>query len=144
MQAALKVRFRQQRIIFVRKTLQVRLRDRNMLCMFQARKAGPAFFDEDEVCGRVLDLGCSLPGLTWELAAVQGRLLLSFVSGCKAYIFVRKTLQVRLRDRNMLCMFQARKTGPAFFDEDDVCGRALDLGCSLPELELYYTRYQPF
>ena len=74
----------------------------------------------------------------------SGRLFLCYVSGSKASIFVRKTLQVRLRDRNMLCMFQARKAGPAFFDEDDVCGRALDLGCSLPELELYYTRYQPF
>ena len=47
------------------------------------------------------------------------RLLSKFVSGSKASIFVRKTLQVRLRDRNMLCMFQARKVGPAFFDEDD-------------------------
>jgi hypothetical protein len=50
MQAALKVRFRQQSIHLREKQKQVRLRDRNMLCMFQARKVGPAFFDEDDVC----------------------------------------------------------------------------------------------
>ena len=61
MQAALKVRFRQQSIHLREKQKQVRLRDRNMLCMFQARKVGPAFFDEDDVCGRFYDLRCSLP-----------------------------------------------------------------------------------
>ena len=38
----------------------------------------------------------------------------------KAFIFVRKTLQVRLRDQKALA-FLARRGGPAFFDEDDVC-----------------------
>ena len=37
----------------------------------------------------------------------------------KASIFVRKTLQVRLRDRKMQGILQARREGPAFFDEDD-------------------------
>ena len=47
---------------------------------------------------------------------------MNFVTGSKASIFVRKTLQIRLRDR--ACgkpPAQARREGPAFFDEDDVC-----------------------
>ncbi len=39
----------------------------------------------------------------------------------KASIFVRKTLQVRLRDRKMQSILQARREGLAFFDEDDAC-----------------------
>ena len=47
---------------------------------------------------------------------------MNFVTGSKASIFVRKTLQIRLRDR--ACgkpPALARREGPAFFDEDDVC-----------------------
>jgi hypothetical protein len=39
---------------------------------------------------------------------------------------VRKTLHIRLRDRKMLCILQARREGYAFFDED---------GALLPTLE---------
>ena len=49
------------------------------------------------------------------------RLFLCDVSGSKASIFVRKTLHIRLRDRNMRGVLQARREGYAFFDEDDVC-----------------------
>ena len=47
---------------------------------------------------------------------------MNFVTGSKASIFVRKTLQVRLKDRaGGKPPAQARREGPAFFDEDDVC-----------------------
>ena len=63
--------------------------------------------------------------------------VLSPVSGSKAFIFMRKTLRVRLyrskssifvrktlrvrpRDQKALA-FLARREGPAFFDEDDAC-----------------------
>jgi len=50
------------------------------------------------------------------------RLFKFFVTGSKAFIFVRKTLSVRLRDRaGGLTPAQARREGPTFFDEDDVC-----------------------
>ncbi len=58
----------------------------------------------------------------------SGGLLFEFVSGGKASIFVRKTLQVRLRDRKMQSILQARREGPAFFDEDDACA---GLGASM-------------
>ena len=61
-------------------------------------------------------LGCSRQ-LIW----LAGKLLSQFASGGKASIFVRKTLPVRLRDRKMRSILQARREGPAFFDEDDVC-----------------------
>ena len=50
-----------------------------------------------------------------------GGLLFESVTGGKASIFVRKTLRVRLRDRKMQSILQARREGPAFFDEDDAC-----------------------
>ena len=58
-----------------------------------------------------------------ELGDSSGRLLMSFVSGSKASIFVRKTLQIRPRDRvgRLAAPAQARREGPAFFDEDDAC-----------------------
>ena len=58
----------------------------------------------------------------------SGGLLFEFVSGSKASIFVRKTLQVRLRDRKMQSILQARREGSAFFDEDDACA---GLGASM-------------
>ena len=48
-------------------------------------------------------------------------MLLSYVSGSKASIFVRIALHIQLRDRNMRSVFPARREGYAFFDEDDVC-----------------------
>ena len=47
-EAALTVNFRNKTSIFVRKTLLVRPRDRKMQCIFQARREGLAFFDEDD------------------------------------------------------------------------------------------------
>ena len=62
------------------------------------------------------------------------RLILHFVTGSKASIFVRKTLQVRPRDQKRERVFKLAGKGPAFFDEDDVCCRFLELRCSLSEL----------
>jgi hypothetical protein len=64
----------------------------------------------------------------------SGGLLFEFVSGGKASIFVRKTLQVRLRDRKMQSILQARREGPAFFDEDDACAGT---GASVQPVLLY-------
>jgi hypothetical protein len=38
--------------------------------------------------------------------------------------------------------FLSSQKGPAFFDEDDVCGRVQKLHCSLPELR--HVKNQPF
>ena len=59
-----------------------------------------------------------------------------FVTGSKAFIFVRKTLRVRPRNRKMRSILLVRREGPAFFDEDDVCCRDTELCSSLPELPL--------
>jgi hypothetical protein len=55
------------------------------------------------------------------IADSSDRLILHLVTGSKASIFVRKTLQVRPRDQKRECVFIAHRVGPAFFDEDDVC-----------------------
>ena len=77
--------------------------------------------------------------LLYVFNALQGnssdRLFLHPGSGSKAFIFVRKTLSVRLRDREGgLTPAQARREGPTFFDEDDACGRIQELPYSLSEL----------
>ena len=59
----------------------------------------------------------SVPALT--SSSRSGRLFQEFVSGSRVSIFVRKTLHIRLRDRKMRSILQARKEGYAFFDEDD-------------------------
>ena len=63
------------------------------------------------------------------------RLFLHPVTGSRAFIFVRKTLSGRLRDREGgSTPAQARREGPTFFDEDDACGRIQELSYSLSEL----------
>ena len=47
------------------------------------------------------------------------RLLMQCVIRRQASIFERKTLSARLRDRKRRRLLQARREGPAFFDEDD-------------------------
>ena len=62
------------------------------------------------------------------------RLFLQFISGSKASIFVRKTLQVFPCEIKKAKAFLSSQKRSAFFDEDDVCGRSQELRCSLSEL----------
>ena len=66
------------------------------------------------------------------------RLFLQFVSGSKASIFVRKTLQVFPCEIKKALAFLSSQKRSAFFDEDDVCGRSQELRCSLSELNFGY------
>ena len=52
----------------------------------------------------------------------------------KASIFVRKTLQVLPCEIKKALAFVSSQKGPAFFDEDDACGRFMELHCRLSEL----------
>jgi len=59
---------------------------------------------------------------------------LYFVIDRKASIFVRKTLQVLPCEIKKALAFVSSQKGPAFFDEDDACGRFMELHCRLSEL----------
>jgi len=52
------------------------------------------------------------------------RLFLYFVTGRKASIFVRKTLQVLHCEIKKAFAFLSSQKRPAFFDEDDVCAES--------------------
>ena len=60
--------------------------------------------------------------------AVFGSQDLHIAAGSKASIFVRKTLQVFPCEIKKALAFLSSQKGPAFFDEDDVCGRPVKLG----------------
>jgi hypothetical protein len=81
---------------------------------------GPTLFDEDGVCAesKVRD---SLSGLRVQQFR---QAVLAVRYWVQTSIFVRKTLSVRLRDRRMRSILQARRAGPAFFDEDGVCAKS--------------------
>ena len=97
-----------------------------------------SIFDGDGICagltsssrsGELFRSSCAAEGHQFMMGMVSvsaltsssrsGRLFQEFVSGCRVSIFVRKTLRIRLRDRKMRSILQARKEGYAFFDEDD-------------------------
>ena len=72
---------------------------------------------------RILKLRCGLSELSRSQAMTSGssdRLPLWLGDRRKASIFVRKTLQVRLRDQKRECVFKLEVNGSAFFDEDGV------------------------
>ena len=60
--------------------------------------------------------------------AVFGSQDLHTAAGSKASIFVRKTLQVLPCEIKKALAFLSSQKGPAFFDEDDVCGWPVKLG----------------
>ncbi len=70
------------------------------------------------------------------------RLFLQLVSGSKASIFVRKTLQVFPCEIKKALAFLSSQKRSAFFDEDDVCGRSQELRCSLSELSFGLSAYK--
>ena len=63
---------------------------------------------------------CETKYIVWKATVQTGCSSVRF--RCKASIFIRKTLQVRPRNRvGGLSPTQVHRVGPAFFDEDDVC-----------------------